>query len=79
MDTARDLSAMVGELAVLKADATHWLTEPQYAALTHHLEAVHAAAKAALVEARMRVRLDGGTRALSILLLCPACHGGCSY
>ena len=27
-DTARDLSALVGELAALKADATHWLTDP---------------------------------------------------
>ena len=49
-DTARDLSALVGELAALKADATHWLTDPEYAALRHRLEA-------ALVEARRRVRL----------------------
>jgi hypothetical protein len=27
-DTARDLSALVGELAALKGDATHWLTDP---------------------------------------------------
>jgi hypothetical protein len=27
-ETARDLSARVGELAALKADATHWLTRP---------------------------------------------------
>ena len=27
-DTARDLSALVGELAALKGDATHWLTGP---------------------------------------------------
>ena len=33
-DTARDLSALVGELAALKGDATHWLADPQYAALT---------------------------------------------
>src|SRR5215212_5749967 len=26
-DTARDLSGLVGELAALKADATHWLTD----------------------------------------------------
>jgi hypothetical protein len=57
-DTARDLSALVGELAALKVDATHWLTDPEYAALRHRLEAAHAAAEAALVEARRRVRLD---------------------
>jgi hypothetical protein len=59
-DTARDLSALVGELAALKGDATHWLTGPEYAALKHRLEAAHAAVEAALVEARRRVRLGGG-------------------
>jgi hypothetical protein len=58
-DTARDLSALVGELAALKADATHWLTDSEYEALWYRLEAAHAAAEAALVEAR-RVRLDEG-------------------
>jgi hypothetical protein len=57
-DLARDLSALVGELAALKADANHWLTDPEYAALRHRLEAAHAAAEAALVEARRRVRLS---------------------
>jgi hypothetical protein len=57
-DTARDLSALVGELAALKADADHWLTDPEYAALRHRLEAAHAAAEAALVEARRRMRLN---------------------
>jgi hypothetical protein len=57
-DTARDLSALVGELAALKADATHWLTSAEYAALRLRLEAAHAAAEAALVEARRRVRLN---------------------
>jgi len=32
-DTARDLSGLAGELAALKADAHHWLTGPEYAAL----------------------------------------------
>jgi hypothetical protein len=59
-DTARDLSALVGELAALKGDATHWLTDPEYAALRHCLEAAHAAAEAALVEARRRIRLNEG-------------------
>jgi hypothetical protein len=57
-DTARDLSGLVGELAALKGDANHWLTDPEYAALRHRLEATHAAAEAALVEARRRVRLN---------------------
>jgi hypothetical protein len=48
-DTACDLSGLAGELAALKADATHWLTEPEYATLRHRLEAAHAAAEAALV------------------------------
>ena len=59
-NTARDLSGLVGELAALKADATHWLEGPEYAALRHRLEAAHAAAEAALVEARRRVRLNEG-------------------
>lgn len=57
-DTARDLSALVGELAALQGDATNWLTDPEYAALRHRLEAAHAAVEAALVEARRRVRLN---------------------
>jgi hypothetical protein len=42
----------------LKGDATHWLTEPEYAALRHRQEAAHAAVEAALVKARRRVRLN---------------------
>ena len=57
-DTTRDPSGVVGEIAALKRDATHWLTDPEYAALRHRLEAAHAAAEAALVEARRRVRLN---------------------
>src|SRR5829696_1167800 len=57
-DTARDLSALVGELAALKGDANHWLTGPEYATLRHRLENAHASAEAALVEARRRVRLN---------------------
>jgi hypothetical protein len=56
-DTARDLSALVGELAALKGDATHWLIDPEYAALRHRLKAAHAA-EAALVEARRQVRIN---------------------
>jgi hypothetical protein len=57
-DTARDLSGLVGELAALKGDANHWLTGPEYATLRHRMENAHAAAEAALVEARRRVRLN---------------------
>jgi hypothetical protein len=57
-DTAREFSALVGDLSALKADATHWLTDPEYAALRYRVEAAHAAAEAALVEARRRVRLN---------------------
>ena len=57
-DIARDLSALVGELNALRADANHWLTDPEYAALRLRLEAAHSAAEAALVEARRRVRLN---------------------
>ena len=56
--TARDLSGLVGELAALKGDASHWLTDPEYSTLRFRLEAAHAAAEAALVEARRRVRLN---------------------
>ena len=59
-DTARDLTGIVGELATLKADAAQWLTGPEYEALRLRLEIAHAAAEAAVVEARRRVRLDGG-------------------
>ena len=55
---ACNLSVLVKELAALKADATHWLTDPEYAALRHSLESAHAAAEAALIEARRRVRLN---------------------
>ena len=56
-DTARDLSALVGELAALRANAAHWL-DPEYEVLRYRLEAAHAAVEAALVEARRRVTLN---------------------
>jgi hypothetical protein len=57
-DVARDLSGMAGELAALRADAYHWLTGSEHAALRHRLEDAHAAVEAALVEARRRARLN---------------------
>jgi hypothetical protein len=59
-DIARDLSALVKELNALRADANHWLEAAEYASLRLRLESAHAAAEAALVEARRRVRLDEG-------------------
>jgi hypothetical protein len=56
-DVARD-TALEGELAALKADPYYWLTGAEYATFLHRLEAAHAAADAALVEARRRVRLN---------------------
>lgn len=59
-DTARDLSGLAGELAALKADARHWLTGPEYAALHLRPQNAHAAVEAALgsLEARRRVRMN---------------------
>jgi hypothetical protein len=31
-DTGRDLSALAGELAALKGDPIHWLTDSEYSA-----------------------------------------------
>ena len=52
------MTGLVGELAALKGDATHWLIGPKYEALRQRQEAAHAAAEAAVVEAHRRVRLD---------------------
>jgi hypothetical protein len=57
-DAARDLTEIVGKLATLKAVAVQWLTGPEYEALRLRLEVAHAAAEAAVVEARRQVRLD---------------------
>ena len=57
-DIARDLTRMAGELAALKADARHWLTDPEHADLHLRLGNAHAAVEAALEEARRRVRMN---------------------
>ena len=59
-DTARDLSALVGELAALKETLPTGLPTRSMQPLGHRLEAAYAAAEAALVEARRRVRIDEG-------------------
>ena len=57
---ARDLAPVVSELASLKGEIYRDLeSRPGHRALAHRLEATHAAAEAALVEARRRARLDG--------------------
>ncbi len=56
---ARDLAPVVSELASLKGEVYRDLERHhEYRALAHRLEAAHAAAEAAIVEARRRVRLD---------------------
>jgi hypothetical protein len=58
---ARDLAPVVSELASLKGEVYRDLgSRPEHRALAHRLEAAHAAAEAALVEAKRRVRLDEG-------------------
>ena len=57
-DTVRDLSGLAGEPAALKAGARHWLTSPEHTVLHLRLESAHAAAEAALVETRRRVRMN---------------------
>jgi hypothetical protein len=60
---ARDLEPVVGELASLKGEVYRVLERHhthELRALAHRLEAAHAAAEAALVEARRRVRLNEG-------------------
>jgi len=43
----------------MEGSSSHWLTDPEYAALRHRrLESGQAAAEAALVEARRRVRMN---------------------
>jgi hypothetical protein len=59
-DIARDLTALVGEIAALKGDANHRLQEPEYATLKHRLEYAHAAVEAALIEARRRMKMNEG-------------------
>ena len=63
-DTARDLSGLAGELAALKADAHHWLTDQEYAALRYRLETGHAAGDAALVISGINETFSGALEPL---------------
>lgn len=59
-DTARDLAEIAARLGQLKGDANAYLRDPKYSTLRLRLEAAHAAAEAATIEARRRVRLNEG-------------------
>jgi hypothetical protein len=59
-EIARDLADIAGQLASLKGEANSWLRDPNYDTLKLRLEVAHSAAEAAAVEARRRVRLNGG-------------------
>jgi hypothetical protein len=60
VELARDLADIAGQLASLKGEANSWLRDPDYNTLKLRLEVAHAAAEAAAVEARRRVRLNEG-------------------
>jgi hypothetical protein len=60
VDLARELADIAGQLASLKGEANSWLRDPDYDTLKLRLEIAHAAAGAAAVEARRRVRLNEG-------------------
>ena len=57
---AEELRDVSSRLQGLKGEAYNWLKGPEYAALMHRLEDAHASVEAATVEARRRVRLNGG-------------------
>ena len=41
-DIARELARIASEFASIKGDAYNWLTDPNYRALVHRIEAAHA-------------------------------------
>ena len=57
-DVARELARVASEFASIKGDAYNCLTDPNYWALVHRIEAAHAAVEASAVEARRRVRIN---------------------
>ena len=56
--TPEHLRDRASTLRGFKGEAYNWLGGEEYAALRHRLEAAHASAEAAMVEARRRVRLN---------------------
>jgi hypothetical protein len=59
-DLARELADIAHQISALKGEANAYLTDPDYDTLRLRLENAHAAAEAAAVEARRRVRLNEG-------------------
>lgn len=57
-EIAEDLRDLAGQLQNMKGEAANWLKAPEYDALRHRMENLHAAAEAAMVEARRRMRLN---------------------
>jgi hypothetical protein len=55
-----DLMEEASELRRTKADATHWLRDPEYGVLLQRLEDAHVAVEEALIEAERRVKTNEG-------------------
>jgi hypothetical protein len=59
-DIARDLAEIASHIGQLKGEANAYLTDPNYERLKLRLENALSAVEAATIEARRRVRLNGG-------------------
>jgi len=57
---ARELPSLAASVGALLEQAHQHLSAPEYDSLVYRLESAHAAVEAAVVEARRRVRLNGG-------------------
>src|SRR3712207_1245775 len=64
LEMARNPADIAGQLTSLKGEARAWFSDPTYSTLKLRLESAHLAVEAAVVEARRRVRLNQGLRAL---------------
>jgi len=53
-----DLMEEASELRRTKADADHWLRDPEYGVLLQRLEDAHVAVEKALMEAERRVKTN---------------------
>jgi hypothetical protein len=59
-DIARELADIAHQISTLKGEANAYLQDPDYDTLRLRLENAHASVEGAAVEARRRVRLNGG-------------------
>jgi hypothetical protein len=59
-DVLHDLMEEASELRRTKAEADHWLRDPEYGVLLQRLEDAHVAIKEALIEAERRVKTNEG-------------------